>query len=533
MEYTIQNFEKKINSQNGEDGIFEFLVSQLISPNKFFIEIGCSDGAENNSRNLIRLGMRGTGVDISWKKLLKHKLELNKLQEGNQIKLRCMKITINNCHEILKWHGKNPDIFSLDIDSYDYYIAESLLKAGFRPSIACLETNTFLGDSPITVDYIENHSRYQLQPQYGLYFGASPNAWRNLWKQYGYHSLGLDSSGTNIFFVHEDRVQEGLLSYKESPDIHQTSFVQKYKLDGKILSKILTNTPNLRFLNVNSEEYKLRFNTINPTNLTTDSALFVTTFTKKTYEEIAFNLIESFDQNWPKHYKFYALSEGCNVKKLSDRILTTELIDASSGLTEFKQRHRFNAGANGVFGNTYSYVFDAVKWAHKVFAVEAAANIAESEYLIYIDADIFTFDKVPDDFLKSVIPDDVDIAYMPRLNMYSECSFVIYRISNPIVRNFIYEHTEYYRTDRVFQLAGWTDCHIFDFLVARYAKAKLLKFHNINKNVPHSMHPFINGPLGKYMDHMKGPRKVTGKSYDSDLVVERTEKYWIDKNKSI
>jgi hypothetical protein len=526
---TIRQLEKKVTSQNGEDGILEFLLSQLKVPNGTFIEIGCSDGTENNSRHLMRLGMSGTGVDISWTKLLKHKSLLGKLTEGSRLDLKCMRVTLRNCLEILTWQGLRPDVFSLDIDSYDYFIADALLKSGFSPSIVCLETNTFLGEDPVTVDYIENFSRYQLQPDYGLYFGASPNAWRNLWQKYGYKSLGLDSTGTNIFLVHPERIQQQALTLDEPPDVHQNLFVAKYKTDGNKLCEILRNTQGLCFLNVNSSEYEDRFSTAAPTAIHSDSALFVTTFIKKTYEEVAYKLVESFDQRWPKRYQFLALSEGCNVTRTSERILTAELATFATGLNEFKQRHRFNPGANGHFGSTYNYVFDCVKWSHKVFAVEVAAEYTDAEYAIYIDADIFTFDTVPDDFLASIMMTNADIAYMPRKNMYSECSFVIYRLRNPLVRSFIFEHTEAYRSDKIFQLPGWTDCHIFDALVAKYSKANLLKFHNINEGVPQSMHPFINGPLGKYMDHMKGARKTTGKSYDSDLVVQRSERYWLEK----
>jgi hypothetical protein len=39
-------------------------------------------------------------------------------------------------------------------------------------------------------------------------------------------------------------------------------------------------------------------------------------------------------------------------------------------------------------------------------------------------------------------------------------------------------------------------------------------------------HPLINGPLGKWIDHMKGGRKNKGKSDKKDIMVNRTEDYW-------
>ena len=175
---TIRDYEKKITSQNGEDGIIEHLPQYVRRPDKSFIEIGCSDGYENNSRNLLAMGMHGVCVDSSWQKLLKYRNLAKQFVSSQKIQLKCMRITLRNCSEALKWLGLSPDLFSLDIDSYDYYVADSLLRSGFRPSVVCVEANTFLGEQPLTVEYQENFSRYTFDPDKGLYFGASPDAWR-------------------------------------------------------------------------------------------------------------------------------------------------------------------------------------------------------------------------------------------------------------------------------------------------------------------------------------------------------------------
>jgi hypothetical protein len=38
-----------------------------------------------------------------------------------------------------------PDFFSLDIDSFDYEVASTLLKSGFRPAVVCCEINKNFG----------------------------------------------------------------------------------------------------------------------------------------------------------------------------------------------------------------------------------------------------------------------------------------------------------------------------------------------------------------------------------------------------
>ena len=61
-EYEYSNF-----SQNGEDGIINFLSNKIISNDKYFVEIGCGNGLENNSTNLILDNWSGVVLDISVK----------------------------------------------------------------------------------------------------------------------------------------------------------------------------------------------------------------------------------------------------------------------------------------------------------------------------------------------------------------------------------------------------------------------------------------------------------------------------------
>ena len=49
---TINNYERKIRSQNGEDGIIEEIFSRLKVPNGFFVEFGVQDGLECNTAHL-------------------------------------------------------------------------------------------------------------------------------------------------------------------------------------------------------------------------------------------------------------------------------------------------------------------------------------------------------------------------------------------------------------------------------------------------------------------------------------------------
>jgi hypothetical protein len=84
----------------------------------------------------------------------------------------------------------------------------------------------------------------------------------------------------------------------------------------------------------------------------------------------------------------------------------------------------------------------------------------------------------------------------------------------------------------IFTLEEWHDSYVFGELlnefklrnssVLDYSADMYLK----EAKTGGGGHPLINGPLGKFMDHMKGGRKEKGKSDKKDIMVNRTEGYW-------
>ena len=72
-------------------------------------------------------------------------------------------------------------------------------------------------------------------------------------------------------------------------------------------------------------------------------------------------------------------------------------------------------------------------------------------------------------------------------------------------------------------MAEWHDSYVIQQLVEGMGlKTKSLSGPEGFK----TSHPFVNGPLGAYMDHLKGPRKAMGRSQARDLKVQRAEPYW-------
>ena len=188
-------------SQNGEDGILDVLRQQLVSCNRYFIEIGSADGIENNSAWLV-MAQKYNGIMIEGNSLLVERANRTVASGSIGAECRNMFVTRENVHGLkaMAFHH-DPDIFSLDIDGNDYYIAQAILDCGFRPKIIVVEYNSVFGhDRSITVEYRADFVFTKVHPTH-LYYGVSISAWRIFFKRYGYRFVTVDQNGVNAFFV--------------------------------------------------------------------------------------------------------------------------------------------------------------------------------------------------------------------------------------------------------------------------------------------------------------------------------------------
>ena len=100
---------------------------------------------------------------------------------------------------------KNLDVFSLDIDSIEFYVLSAFLKMGFRPKIIVVEYNSAFGpDKSITVkyspDFYKKRSNYKINMHY---YGVSVTGYKNLLQRYDYRFVTVESKGINAFFILE------------------------------------------------------------------------------------------------------------------------------------------------------------------------------------------------------------------------------------------------------------------------------------------------------------------------------------------
>jgi hypothetical protein len=210
-------------SQNGEDGILDHLLSLVREPTRYFIEIGASDGLENNSSYLALVKRyQGLMIDGNTSKSANRRRFLQPLNWG--VEHTDMMVTPERASELRDVAlYPNPDLMSLDIDGMDLYVAKALLEAGLRPSVFCVEYNASFGpDAAITIPYDADFNYRTAHPS-ALYFGVSVAAWRALFASHGYHFVTVDVSGVNAFFVDPEAVDMSALENVVASDFRENT----------------------------------------------------------------------------------------------------------------------------------------------------------------------------------------------------------------------------------------------------------------------------------------------------------------------
>lgn len=241
--------------------------------------------------------------------------------------------------------------------------------------------------------------------------------------------------------------------------------------------------------------------------------LAVSTFNRAGLTLYGRRMVDSFRRHWPEEVDLRVYSEGWS-ENLGVELV--DLVGASPWLAAFKTRH---AGRS----RPRDFRRDAVRFAHKVAAVCHAAQTSGIDYLIWLDGDLVAHADINLDALEVLLPRGNDwIAWLDRERMYPECGFYILNCSHWAHGEMIKRLAEMYDHDRLFDLAEWHDSFVLQQVVERSG----VGWKSLSGTGRRTSHPLVNGPLGSYLDHLKGSRKSEGRSRSSDLKVKRNESYW-------
>lgn len=199
----IQDYEFKAYSQNGEDGIIQFLISQVSIANPTFVEFGVHDYMESNTRYLLKQSnWSGLVIDGSQQNI--DFIKSGPLYWRHNLKAECAFINRDNINQLISRNGLSGDlgILSIDIDGNDYWVWEAIDCV--NPRIVICEYNALYGPSAkLSIPYDENFI-YDQAHYSTMYWGASIAAFHHLARQKGYSLVGSNTNGNNIFFVRDD-----------------------------------------------------------------------------------------------------------------------------------------------------------------------------------------------------------------------------------------------------------------------------------------------------------------------------------------
>lgn len=221
----LSEVEFRVYSQWGEDGIIEWLVSQINVPNTRFLEFGVENFREANCRFLL-MNRNWKGLVFDGSRDHMSALRSERLYWMFDLTAKAAFVTAENIDSLITEAGfAGPlGLLSIDIDGNDYWVWKSIRSVD--AAIVVCEYNPILGDRyPIAVPYDPQFRRFDSHHS-GLYFGCSIEAIRQLATIRGYTFIGTNSNGINAFFVRNDLatpILEKMETVKAFPSRHRDS----------------------------------------------------------------------------------------------------------------------------------------------------------------------------------------------------------------------------------------------------------------------------------------------------------------------
>ena len=204
--------EFKAFSQNGEDGILMEILKNLGIQSGFFVEFGVQDGLETNTTLMLFRGWQGLWIEAD--EYLYSQIVSNLHIPITSGKLRILNDFVNtkNFESILLSQDvpRDFDVLSIDIDSNDYWVWQSLTE--FYPKVVIIEYNAFF---PPDINWVMDYDEKRVWDS-TIYFGASLKSLYELGLAKGYTLVCCSSTGVNAFFVRNDLLNDNftILSLK-------------------------------------------------------------------------------------------------------------------------------------------------------------------------------------------------------------------------------------------------------------------------------------------------------------------------------
>ena len=181
----LSAFERRIYSQNGEDGVIAEIFRRIGTGPRFAVEFGVGDGSECMTRCLFEQGWDVLQMDA----------------RAGPPPVKHERITAENVNALFAKYGvpHGLDLLVIDIDGNDFWVWKAIDNA-YQPRLVVVEYNASI--PPILARSVAYDP--DLVWDGSTYFGASLLALSWLARAKGYDLVYCDNSGTNAFFVRSD-----------------------------------------------------------------------------------------------------------------------------------------------------------------------------------------------------------------------------------------------------------------------------------------------------------------------------------------
>jgi hypothetical protein len=227
----LNEYEFRVFSQWGEDGIIQHLIRSIDIPKKYFVEFGVQDYRESNTRFLlVNNNWSGLVMDDSAANI--ERITKDPVYWNYDLKSVQAFVTRDNINELLRENRVTGEIglLSIDIDGNDFWVWQAIDV--INPIIVVIEYNHRFGQqAAVTIPYKEKFDRTKTS-EAPIYFGASLQALCWLAKRKGYVFVGCASNGVNAFFVRRDKQPRHIRELSPEEGYFEGKFSEPFDENG-------------------------------------------------------------------------------------------------------------------------------------------------------------------------------------------------------------------------------------------------------------------------------------------------------------
>lgn len=231
--------------------------------------------------------------------------------------------------------------------------------------------------------------------------------------------------------------------------------------------------------------------------------LVVTSWSSDGYRLYGRRFLKRFRKYWPASVPLVVYADSAAVHRKVEVRYTFDIPEWAALAERWKHDPSVHGWSTKEYPRekNYSYLWDAARFARKVFVWRDAARKMEAGTLTWLDGDTETKGRVPEDWATGLLGDS-DVAYLGRGPMHPETGYVGFRI--PDAMPLLDWCCEAYASESFRAMEdGWTDCHILRAAI----KAVPVRAVDLTKGrYRGESHIWPSSPLACRIDHGKGLR---------------------------